>query len=117
MALCTPPVIAGSIGGYAHQPGTERGPAAKRLYTAKGSNEYILRDIGCNVTIPKHAEDDAIRALLIIQYQLIERADIPKLAAGNEFSLILSHKLCHMLPHFISRCLSLTYFHHCSMNT
>src|SRR5260370_8340164 len=103
MALCAPPVIAGSIGGYAHQPGAERGPAAKRLYTAKGSNEYILRDIGRNVTISKHAEDDAKRALLIIQYQLIERADIPKLAAGNGLYLILSPELCPLLPDFLSR--------------
>src|SRR6266700_5751489 len=103
MPLCAPPVIAGSVGNNSHQPGAERRTAAKRLYTAKGSNKHILRDISRGVTISQHAEDDAIRALLIIEYQLIERAYIPKLAAGNELYLILSHKLCHMLPHFISR--------------
>src|SRR6266516_4377202 len=117
MPLCAPPVIAGSVGSNAHQPGAERRPAAKRLYTAKGSNKHILRDISRGVTISQHAEDDAIRALLIIEYQLIERVDIPKLAAGNELYLILSHKLCHMLPHFFLDCLSLTYFHHYSIGT
>src|SRR5215467_12505176 len=103
MPLCAPPVIAGSVGSNAHQPGAERRPAAKRLYTAKGSNKHILCDISRGITIPQHAEDDAIRALLVIEHQLIERVDIPKLAAGNELYLILSHKLCHMLPHFLSR--------------
>ncbi len=81
MAVRAPPVIAGLVRGDAQQPGAKRGTAAKRLDGAKGSNKGLLRHIGGHVPVAQHAQGEGIYRLLVAQHELIERADIPALAA------------------------------------
>src|SRR5437763_9832855 len=99
MALNAAPMIAGQVGGDTQQPGSERRAATIGGDGAKCRNEGILRDISCDIWISKHAKDNAIDRLLVVQHQLVKGVDVASLTTDNELFLIFPCGLAHNATH------------------